>query len=209
MKLHMKLLVFFCVLYLLFVSCSCGSRINEPYECSVQYNKQHICSCAIIRGEFVLTADHCIREVRGRSIKDFKILLVGSGIYHNIEDYIPYLDNFSNHQCHEDIGLIKVQNSLYTESYNILDTYIPPHTPLNAYGYQENSHPMRNDLKTHCLFTLRNDDEGNLHLCTSDFYANGMSGGPIVDGNGRLVGILRGSGTGINNKKRPRECTVM
>ncbi|XP_031639893.1 transmembrane protease serine 11G-like [Contarinia nasturtii] len=221
MKLHMKLLVFFCVLYLL-----CGRVISkdkhtrpststhkpEPHQCSVQKNKQHICSCAIIHQEWILTANHCFMDYlnfeNGKSInniiQDHDILLVGTGKRYSLEAYIQYDQNFMGYRYQVDIGLIKVNGAMSLVPYNILNIcnypFVQPDMQLVAKGYQWNSGLKPRELSLKVLKNVSTFDS-NFHFCTKNFEGQGMSGGPIVDGNGRLVGILRGSGTGINNKK--------
>ncbi|KAF5903109.1 granzyme B-like, partial [Clarias magur] len=90
---------------------------SRPYMVSVQINNSHVCGGMLIKNNYVLTAAHCVDEIK-RPREDKLEVLLGA---HNISDNEPQqqripVQNYTKHPCYKknerqnDIMLLKLKS---------------------------------------------------------------------------------------------------
>ncbi|XP_055321233.1 transmembrane protease serine 9-like [Sitodiplosis mosellana] len=181
-----------------------------PFQCSLQVSKSHICGCAIISKEWVVTAAHC---VAGQSAKNLEIYvgsndLKSGGTSYKIEKFIAH-EQYNKPSFANDIAVIRVKGSIALNDKVKTIEYSSEEVPddavlqLTGWGRLQAGGALPQLLQIIKLNAVQTERCKEIygssapvhdsHICTltkvGGGACNGDSGGPLVYNN-KLVGLV-------------------
>ncbi|XP_055301540.1 chymotrypsin-2-like [Sitodiplosis mosellana] len=181
-----------------------------PFQCSLQVRKRHICGCAIISEEWIVTAAHC---VSGRTAENLEVyvgsndLKTGGTSYKAAE--IKSHKQYNNPTYAYDIAVIRVKGAIELNDKVQTIEYSSEEVPdgavlqLTGWGALRVGGGTPQHLQIINLNTVQTERCREIHgssapvhdshICTlnkvGEGACNGDSGGPLVYNN-KLVGIV-------------------
>ncbi|XP_030376379.1 chymotrypsin-2 [Scaptodrosophila lebanonensis] len=183
-----------------------------PYQVSMQnIYGNHMCGGVIIHDQYVLTAASCVAGLRKANIKVVMSTneWAGEAYQYMVDDIIPHC-NFDKPLYHNDIALIKLSTLVayddVTQNITIAsldDLQDGEKLKLTGWGNEDVNGNAAWELKSidltyvapeKCRNTYQNSEDLDIgHLCAVGSVGAGAcygdTGGPLVDSQGRLVGI--------------------
>ncbi|KAL9701292.1 hypothetical protein quinque_004733 [Culex quinquefasciatus] len=187
-----------------------GDAGPTPYQASLQRHRSHFCGGTIIDSRWILTAAHCLSELRPSDVT----VLVGTtqlsrGGFRLRADQFFQHPSWDRTKALNDIGLVRVKGLMLTmrgkiEKATFGGDFVRSGTEATVTGWggtRQNGGPLSDKLQFVRVRVLgeqdcqaRLDNIGPMHICTFSREGQGVcggdSGGPLASSDGTVIGVV-------------------